>query len=333
MQYDKLLVEDKRKLLNLVKHEYINLDFSKLTTILDNNYTEPLWMDVSILLYGLNIINPDITVFDILLHKLSKQFARLYFKDGDKRFIATSNELIFREYLWYQISKEPVQYFINAQYIPARDFIKQILNLDRFDAMGIYVEHVTEDKFRLAPIGEEFSNIDEAEILYNRLIEIQDLKNSLNITNDNLLANFKVAESLSKDKRMIATLSNLLSSFRVSYEIKEDYLTIPGTDFVVQDESSAMSCQAKIIDAYHFFRNVINTDNKKDIVSEIYNKKVAPEIKEQFEENYTDYLKVIKNQDLIDWIVTISKESKYTLKINNDSTIHIKNTLLIIVNL
>ena len=319
MQYDKLLVEDKRKLLNLVKHEYINLDFSKLTNILDNYYTEPLWMDVSILLYQLNITTPDITIFDILLNKLSKSFARLYFKDGEKRYIVTSNELILREYLWYQITKENVSYSINAQYIPSRDYIKQILNLDKFDTMGIYIRHLAEDKFELTPIGETFSNIDEAEILYNKLIEVQDLKNSLKLSNNNLLVNYQTAQELSKDKRMIATLSNILSSFQVDYQLKEGYLTIQNTDFKVQDESSAMSCQARIIDAYHFFRNVINTENKKDIVSEIYNKKVSKEIKEQFEENLSEYLKVIQNQDLIDWIVTISKESKYTLKINYDT--------------
>lgn len=319
MQYDKLLVEDKRKLLNLVKHEYINLDFSKLTNILDNYYTEPLWMDVSILLYQLNITTPDITIFDIILNKLSKPFARLYFKDGEKRYIATSNELVLRAYLWYQITKEAVSYSINAQYIPSRDYIKQILNLDKFDAMGVYIRHLAEDKFELTPIGETFSNIDEAEILYNRLIEVQDLKNSLKLSNNNLLANYQTAQELSKDKRMIATLSNILSSFQVDYQLKEGYLTIQNTDFKVQDESSAMTCQARIIDAYHFFRNVINTENKKDIVSEIYNKKVSKEIKQQFEENLSEYLKVIQNQDLIDWIVTISKESKYTLKINYDT--------------
>ena len=60
MQYDKLLAEEKRKLLNIVKHEFVSLDFSKMTDILDNNYSEPLWMDVSVLLYSLNIKKVDI---------------------------------------------------------------------------------------------------------------------------------------------------------------------------------------------------------------------------------------------------------------------------------
>ena len=150
------------------------------------------------------------------------------------------------------------------------------------------------------------------------MIEIQDLSMSLKLTNHNLLEHFKVAETLSKDKRMIATLSNILSSFQLNYVIKDDFLTLEGTSFEINDESSAMVFQAKLIDAYHFFRNVINTQNKKDIVSEIYNKKVSKEIKTQFEEHVVDYINVLKNQDLIDWIITISKESKYTLKINYD---------------
>ena len=86
MQYDKLLAEEKRKLLNIVKHEFVSLDFSKMTDILDNNYSEPLWMDVSVLLYSLNIKKVDITIYDILLKKLSKPFVRFYFKDGEKRW-------------------------------------------------------------------------------------------------------------------------------------------------------------------------------------------------------------------------------------------------------
>ena len=78
MQYDKLLTLEKRKILNIVKHEYVKLDFSKLTGILDNNYKEPLWMDFSVLLYKMNIKNPDILAYDILLKKLSKPFIRFY---------------------------------------------------------------------------------------------------------------------------------------------------------------------------------------------------------------------------------------------------------------
>ena len=120
MQYDKLLIEDKRKLLNIVKNEYVELDFSKLKNVFDNNYKEPLWMDVSVLLYNLNIKDADILAFDILLNKFSKQFMRFYFKYGDKRYIATSNELVIKEYLWYLITKEPIKYTINTQYIPQK---------------------------------------------------------------------------------------------------------------------------------------------------------------------------------------------------------------------
>ena len=318
MQYDKLLNEDKRKLLSLVKHECVKLDFSKLTNVLDNNYAEPLWMDVSVLLYALNIQNPDITVFNILLKKLSKPFARFYFKDGEKRYIATTNELLMKQYLWYQIANEPQEYYINVQYIPQKDYIKQLLNLDKFTNCGIYVKHITEDKFLLTPINKEISNIDEAEIVYNELIEVQDLFKSLKLSTKNFLEHYSVANNLAKDKRMIATLSNMRSLFSCEFVLENDYITIPNTNLVIRNEDDAMVCQAKVIDAYHFFRNVINTQDKKDIVSEIYNQKISLDIKRQFEEHLQEYIKAIKNKELIDWIVTISKESKYTLKINFD---------------
>lgn len=318
MQYDKLLMEDKRKLLNIVKHEYIRLDFSKLTNILDNNYKEPLWMDISVLLYKLKIENPDITAYDILLKKLSKSFVRFYFKDGEKRYIAEANDFILKQYIWFLITKENVEYCINTQYIPQKDYIKQILSINKFTNIGIYIKHISEDKFSLTPINETFSNIDEAELIYNELIQVQDLKKSLGLETKNFLENYETAKVLSKDKRMIATLSNILSSFNCKYILKDNYITLPNTDLVIQDEETAMCFQSKIVDAYHFFRNVINTENKKDIVSEIYNKKVSLHIKEQFEENVAEYIKAIKNKELVDWIVTISKESKYTLKINFD---------------
>lgn len=318
MQYGSLLVEEKRKLLNIVKYENVNLDFSKATGILDNNYNEPLWMDISVLLYTSNFKNHDITIYDILLKKLSKPFVRFYFKDGEKRYLATGEEHLIKLYTRYLITKEPISYSINAQYVPQKDYIKQILKLDKFTNYGIYLKHITEDKFSLSPINESFSNIDEAEIVYNGLIEIQDLFKSLKLELKNFLENYQTAKILAKDKRMIATLSNILSSFNCKFILKDGYITIPNTDISITSEEEATSFQVKIVDAYHFFRNVINTEKKRDIVSEIYNKKVAPEIKEQFENNLHEYLKVVKNRELIDWIVTISKESKYTLKINFD---------------
>lgn len=318
MQYNRILVEDKRKILNIVKHEYVNLDFSKLIEVVDNTYKEPLWMDISVLLYNMNFKNPDITIYDILLKKLSKPFVRFYFKDGEKKFVATSQEFLMKQYLWYMITKEPISYNVNVQYIPHKDYIKQILKLNKFINCGVYIKHIAEDKFSLTPINEYFSSIDEAEVIYNGLIEIQDLNTSLKLSTKNFLEHYSTAKILAKDKRMIATLSNILSSFNCKFVLEGSYITVPDTDLIIEDEESAMSFQSKIIDAYHFFRNVINTEKKKDIVSEIYNKKVSPEIKEQFEYDVSKYLKLLKNRELIDWIVTISKESKYTLRINFD---------------
>ena len=35
--------------------------------------------------------------------------------------------------------------------------------------------------------------------------------------------------------------------------LKDNYITLPETDLIIEDEESAMSFQSKIIDAYHFF--------------------------------------------------------------------------------
>ena len=51
MQYTNLLIEEKRKLLTLVNKKFVKLDFSKVTSVLDNNMLEPRWMDVYILIY------------------------------------------------------------------------------------------------------------------------------------------------------------------------------------------------------------------------------------------------------------------------------------------
>ena len=38
MEYDKLLKEEKRRISNLINHEFVSLDFSNLKIILNNNY-------------------------------------------------------------------------------------------------------------------------------------------------------------------------------------------------------------------------------------------------------------------------------------------------------
>ena len=170
----------------------------------------------------------------------------------------------------------------------------------------------------LTPVNENFSNIDEAEIVYNTLIEVQDLTKSLNLTVKNFLDNYETAKKLAKDKRMIATLSNILSYFDLKFIIKNGNITLEGLNYVITNEADADKFQVKLIDAYQFFRNVMNTENKRDIVSEIYNKKLKEEIRKEFEDNVIKIFKLLKNQELIDWIITISKESKYTLDIKFD---------------
>ena len=45
---------------------------------------------------------------------------------------------------------------------------------------------------------------------------------------------------------------------------------------------------------------------------------MSSDIRKQFEEHVNEYFRIIENQELIDWIITISKESKYTFHISFD---------------
>ena len=140
----------------------------------------------------------------------------------------------------------------------------------------------------------------------------------MNVDKSVLLGNYDTVLKLSKDKRMLATISNISSYFKGKFNVKDGFITVDGTNIKIDDEGSATVYQNAVIDAYHFFRNVINTGDRRDIISEMYNNNIAPEIKAEFEENLPSYINVIKNRELIDWIVTISKESKYTLNITYD---------------
>ena len=111
----------------------------------------------------------------------------------------------------------------------------------------------------------------------------------------------------------------MLTYFDINFIVKDNYITIENTNINISNEETAKGFQAHLLDTYQFFRNVVNSEDKKDIVSEVYNKKVSPEIMKQFTSNVDQYLNVVENKDLIDWIITIARESKYTLKITFDS--------------
>ena len=317
MQYGGQLKEEKRKILNLVKSEYVNLDFSKLSIILDNNAGEPRWMDTYVMLYKANL-PADITCYNILLEKLSSRTFWFYYESGDKHYLANANELMIKAYVHYLISNEKVEYFVNAKYIPHKDYIKEILKISKFSECGIDVEHIKENEFVITPLNIKFKNIEEAKDVYDNLLDLSDFYKNVNVDKQVMLSNYEDVLKLSKDKRMLATVSNVTNYFDCKFNISDGNITFDGTDVEINNESSATNFQAKIIDAYHFFRNVINTKDKKDIISEIYNKKVDLEIKEEFEKNIASYINVMTNKDLIDWIITISKESGYSLKIEYD---------------
>lgn len=318
MQYNKLLLEEKGKLLNLINKKYIKLDFSKLTSIDENNLADPRWMDLYILIYKSGL-TPDIKAYDILLKKLSTPILRFNFTDNDKSYVSNANMPAVDLYLWYLISKEPITYYAEVQFLPKKDYIKELFKYNKFYTAGIMLENIDENKFRIAPTEYKFDNINDAIVFYNKFLDAYDTYNNLKLTKDNFTNNIDQAMKHGKDKRMLATINNVLSYFNLQFELKNEYITLKNSDFRITNEKEADRFQVKLIDAYQFFRNVVNTNDKKDIVSEIYNRKISPDIRKQFEENVNDYFRVIENQELIDWIITISKESKYTLDITFDN--------------
>ena len=317
MQFDCLQREEKRKILSLVNYEYVSLDCSKIDAILENNCAEPRWMDVYVMLYKANL-PPDVTVYNILLEKLSQRINWFYFEKDEKNYLVNADEVFTRLYLWNKITNESVEFNVRAQYIPHRDYVRKICKISKFQDSGLYLKHVSGDKFIIEPLNLTFDTIETANNLYDNLLDWNDFYKNVKIPKELVYNNYETVLKLSKDKRMLATISNATNYFECEFDLSEGNLILPNTNIVISDEQTATDFQARIIDAYHFFRNVINTKDKKDIISEIYNKKVDPEIKKQYEDNLASYIKITENRELIDWIVTISKESNYTLKITYD---------------
>lgn len=318
MQFDRFLLEEKGKTLNLMRKKYIKLDFSKLTSIVENNLADPRWMDLYILIYKSGIA-PDIKAYDILLQKLSVPILRFQFTYGDKTYISKATSVDIDLYLWYLISGEGVLYYAETQFIPNKNYLKELLKFNKFYSAGIYLENIDENQFKIMPTTHKFDTIEDATTYYNKFLDAYDTYRSLKLHKDNFLQNIDKAIEHGKDKRMLATISNILSYFDLEFELKEEHICLKGFDYKITNEKEADKFQVKLIDAYQFFRNVVNTDEKKDIVSEIYNRRLSIDVRKQFESHINEYLKIIENQELVDWIITISKESKYTLNITFDN--------------
>ncbi len=316
MQYNLLLKDEKRKISSLMKKEYVSLKFSELQIVLDNNYNEPRWMNTYILLYKASLPK-NIVAYDILLEKLSVSLLKFYFKKEDgRRYLVCADDKLLREYVWYLTTKEDREYTLLAQYIPSQEYIKAILRFSKYQKCGLNLVNIGGDEFVLEPIGYKFSDAQEATIVYEKLFDAYDLFVNLKLNRNNFLKNVYSCMALGKDKRMIAILSTMISYFDCHFTIIEDTITIAGTNVVIKDEQTAKNFEAKMMDVYHFYRNVINTKNKRDIVSEVCNKKVSKEIMQEFSANMAQYLNIVSaNQSLVDWIITISRESKYTLNI------------------
>lgn len=317
MQFDCLQREEKRKILSLVKDEYIDLNCSEIADILENNCGEPRWMDVYVLLYKANL-PPNISIYNILLEKLSQRINWFYFEKNDKNYLVNADESLIKAYLWYKITNEAITYKVKAKYIPHREYVRKICKIAKFADSGLNLKHISEDKFEVEPLNITFDSIQTAREIYDQLLDWNDFYKNVKMPKDVLYDEYQSILKLSKDKRMLATISNATNYFDCSFIMRDGNIVLKNTDIIINDEETATDFQARIIDAYHFFRNVINTRDKKDIISEIYNKKVDPEIKKQYEENIASYIKITENRELIDWIVTISKESNYTLNITYD---------------
>ncbi len=317
MQFDCLQREEKRKILSLVKDEYIDLNCSEIAAVLDNNCSEPRWMDVYVLLYKANLPQ-NISIYNILLEKLSQRINWFYFEKGDKNYLVNADECLIKAYLWYKITNEAITYKVKAKYIPHRDYVRKICKITKFADSGLHLKHISEDKFEVEPLNITFDSVQTARGVYDQLLDWNDFYKNVKMSKDILYDEYQSILKLSKDKRMLATISNATNYFDCSFIMQDGNIVLKNTDIIINDEETATEFQARIIDAYHFFRNVINTQDKKDIISEIYNKKVDPEIKRQYEENIASYIKITENRELIDWIVTISKESNYTLNITYD---------------
>lgn len=312
-----------------MKYDYVSLKFSELSLILDNNFNEPRWMDTYILLYKA-ALPKNIGAYDILLHKLSSSLLKFYFKKSDgRKYLVHADEKMFKEYVWYLTTKQDKSYTFLAQYMPSKEYTKEILRFLKYQKCGLTIKNIHEDEFILEPIGYTFKNEDEARIVYEKLFDAYDLFNTLHLRKANFINNFHSCLKLGSNKRMLAILSTMISYFNCSFEIRGDVITVPNTNIAISDEITAKAFEAHMMDVYHFYRNVINTKNKKDIVSEVCNKKVSPEIMRIFTANIARYSNIVaNNKGLVEWIITISRESKYKLPIraNDDGTFIIENT-------
>jgi hypothetical protein len=317
MQNDKILNNENKKILGIINKEFITLNFSDLSEIVENSYNETLWMDVYILIYKCNI-PPDITAFDILLKKLSKPVLKFLFKYNDKEYIVDGNENSIRQYVRYLITKEKIDYKFPSKYIPHKEYIKEILKFNKFRNIDIEIKHVKDSTFNILPMNYEINDLDNANELYEKLFDAYNLYTDLKFDKHNLLDNIESCINLGRDTRMIATLSIILNSFKCNFRVLNNSIGIEGTKVCITDENSAKIFQEHILFAYQFFRNVVNTEDKKNIAIELYNKQVSPDILEEFNNKMISYLNIVENRDLIEWIITISKESRHTLKISFD---------------
>jgi hypothetical protein len=333
MQCNEFLNIENKKILEIIKNEFVPLDFSNLSEIIENNYNETLWMDVYNLIFKCNLV-ADITAFDIILKKLSKPVLKFCFKQDDKIYIIDGNEDYLRRYVRYLVTKEKILYDMPTKYLPHKEYAKELLKFSKFRDTGIEIQHIKEDKYKISPLGYEIENAEKAKEFYENLFDAYNLYSDLKLDKRNFTQNIETAIALGRDTRMIATLSIILNSFDCRFKILEESIGIEGTKIKIVDENTSKAFQEHILFAYQFFRNVVNPEDKKNIAVELYNKQISPEVMNQFNSNMVTYLNVVENKDLVDWIITLAKESKYSLKItfDNQGVFNIEDNLIVTPN-
>ena len=88
-------------------------------------------MDTYVSLYNANL-PPDITIYNILLEKLSQRLYWFYFEVDEKNYLVNADEMLIKSYLWFQISKESTKQKVRAKYIPHKDYVKEICKIAKW---------------------------------------------------------------------------------------------------------------------------------------------------------------------------------------------------------
>ena len=109
---------------------------------------------------------PNISIYNILLEKLSQRINWFYFEKNDKNYLVNADECLVKAYLWHKITNESPNYKVKAKYIPHKDYVRKICKITKFSDSGLYLKHISEDKFEVEPLNITFDSIQTARQVY-----------------------------------------------------------------------------------------------------------------------------------------------------------------------